>query len=75
MMLFCQKVISLNVIKALSADDSTIGVGGAYRDSGHVEKKAWKTAIGRILGIYSDGQKNKTKSGWADYVRGSLLAK
>jgi hypothetical protein len=60
-----------DVLKALSAGDETIGVGGAYRDSGHVEKKSWKTAIGRILGIYSDGQKNKIlKSGWADYVRG-----
>ena len=70
------KSYTSDVIKALSADDSTIGVGGAYRDSGHVEKKAWKTAIGRILGIYSDGQKNKIlKSGWADYVRGSFTGK
>ncbi|MAV80532.1 MAG: hypothetical protein CMD12_00905 [Flavobacteriales bacterium] len=62
-----------DVIKALSLDDGTIGVGGAYRSSAHVEKKVWKTAIGRILGIYSDGQKNKIlKSGWADYVRGPV---
>lgn len=64
-----------DVIKALSADDGIIGVGGAYRDTDHVEKKAWKTAIGRILGIYSDGQKNKIlKSGWADYVRGPVAS-
>ena len=64
-----------DVIKALSADDGTIGVGGAYRDTGHVQKKGWKTAIGRILGIYSNGQKNKIlKSGWADYVRGPVAS-
>lgn len=65
-----------DVIKALSEDDGTLGVGGAYRDTGVAKKKSWKTAIGRILGIYSDGKKNKIlKSGWADYVRGSYTDK
>jgi glycosyltransferase involved in cell wall biosynthesis len=63
------KSYTSDVLKALSEDKGTIGVGGAYLDSGHVEKKAWKTMIGRVLGIYSDGKKNKIlKTGWADYV-------
>lgn len=58
------------VYKAFSANRSIIGVGGIYRDYNSADRKAWKTAIGRILGIYSDGQRNKIlKSGWADYVR------
>lgn len=70
------KSYTSDVIEALSADDGTIGVGGIYRDTGEAKKKSWKTMIGRILGIYSDGKKNKIlKSGWADYVRGSYAGK
>ena len=59
-----------NVLNALSKSDNTLGVGGVYEEKGFSNRKSWKTIVGRILGIYSDGKRNKIlKSGWADYVR------
>lgn len=63
-------------LKALENCDGTMGVGGTYRDSAPATRKYWKTAIGRLLGIYSNGRQNKIlRSGWADYVRGPYADK
>lgn len=60
--------------RILTQDDSLIAIGGAYIDKGIVSKKSWKTLVGRILGIYSNGKRNRIlSSGWADYVRNENL--
>ena len=66
----------LDASKFLTGSDLMMGVGGVYRDTSPSKRSSWKTIIGRILGIYSNGKKNKIlKSGWADYVRGSYTDK
>ncbi|MDE3059513.1 MAG: glycosyltransferase family 2 protein [Pseudomonadota bacterium] len=54
------------------AHHSTImAVGGAYTDRAVQDRRGSSILIGRLLGIYADGRRNRLlPSGWADYVRG-----
>ncbi len=48
-----------------------MGVGGRYVDESITGRRTWTLAIGRVLGIYGDGSRNRIlPSGWIDYVRG-----
>ena len=61
-----------HALRHLAKHSEVMAVGGVYDDESTLTRRSWSTAIGRLLGIYGDGTKNRILStGWADYVRGN----
>lgn len=62
-------------LQHLDRDPRVMAVGGPYRDRGLDRRGNSSVAIGRLLGIYANGRRNRLlRSGWADYARGAGLA-
>ncbi|GLO59653.1 hypothetical protein MACH09_01610 [Vibrio sp. MACH09] len=58
-------------VSFMKANKHCAGIGGGYINKPYQEKSKFKTAIGRTLGIYGSGNRNRILlSGWGDYVRG-----
>lgn len=58
-------------LKHLDENTKVMAVGGIYRDPVTLRNRPWSIAIGRVLGIFGNGSRNRILvSGWADYVRG-----
>ena len=58
-------------LRYLNDHSEVMAVGGTYSDNAICCSKNWSMVVGRLLGIFSDGKKNRIlPSGWADYVRG-----
>jgi len=58
-------------LRHLDENTNVMAVGGIYRDPVTVHNRPWSIAIGRVLGIFGNGSRNRILvSGWADYVRG-----
>jgi GT2 family glycosyltransferase len=58
-------------LRHLDENTNVMAVGGIYRDPVTLHNRPWSIAIGRVLGIFGNGSRNRILvSGWADYVRG-----
>jgi GT2 family glycosyltransferase len=58
-------------LRHLDENLKVMAVGGIYLDPVTLRNRPWSIAIGRILGIFGNGSRNRILvSGWADYVRG-----
>lgn len=63
-----------HALSQMQHDAQVMAVGGPYRDRGLDQRSGGSLMVGRLLGIYADGQRNRLlRSGWADYARGSGL--
>lgn len=59
-----------NAVNYLVENTKVMAVGGSYSDSVVVRRKTYCLLLGRLLGIYANGSRNRLlPSGWADYVR------
>jgi GT2 family glycosyltransferase len=64
-----------HVLCHLRRDSKVMAVGGPYRDRCLDQRRGSTLLVGRLLGIYADGRRNRLlRSGWADYARGPGLA-
>ena len=55
----------------LQSNPLIVAVGGCYTDDGVANRSRWSLGIGRLLGVYGDGSRNRImRNGWLDYVRG-----
>jgi len=58
-------------LRHLDENTNVMAVGGIYRDPVTLHNRPWSIAIGRVLGIFGNGSRNRILvSGWADYVSG-----
>jgi GT2 family glycosyltransferase len=58
-------------LRHLDENTKVMAVGGIYSDPLTLRNRPWSIAIGRVLGIFGNGSRNRIiVSGWADYVRG-----
>jgi GT2 family glycosyltransferase len=65
-----------DAINYLQNHNNIMAIGGCYSDQILSKRNESSILIGRLLGIYSDGNKNMIlPSGWADYVRGDATQK
>ena len=60
-----------NAYEYLSHNREIMAVGGIYEDQNTISRTEASIRIGKLLGIYGNGEGNRIlKSGWGDYVRG-----